>query len=37
MKTRLLLIANLLLIATPLFAGEKTDVLIMKNGDRITC
>ncbi|MGA3211119.1 MAG: DUF481 domain-containing protein [Terriglobales bacterium] len=36
MKTRLVL-ASLLLIASPLFAGQKTDVLIMKNGDRITC
>lgn len=27
----------LALLATPLFARDKTDVLVMKNGDRITC
>ncbi len=27
----------LLLAASPLFAREKTDVLVMKNGDRLTC
>ncbi len=24
-------------LASPLLAREKTDVLIMKNGDRVTC
>ena len=27
----------LLTLATPLFARDKTDVLVMKNGDRMTC
>jgi len=26
-----------LIVATPLFAREKTDVLVMKNGDHLTC
>jgi len=30
-------IGIVLLYAAPLFAREKTDVLVMKNGDRITC
>jgi hypothetical protein len=27
----------IVLLAVPLFARDKTDVLVMKNGDRITC
>ena len=27
----------LLLVAAPLFARDKTDVLVMKNGDHLTC
>jgi hypothetical protein len=30
-------LSAVLLLATPLFAREKTDVIVMKNGDRITC
>ena len=33
----LVLSLALLLAASPLFAREKTDVLVMKNGDRLTC
>ena len=36
MNARLLLTATLLL-AVPLLAREKTDVMVMKNGDRMTC
>lgn len=32
-----LTLSMLLLSASPLLAGEKTDVIVMKNGDRITC
>ncbi len=34
---RAVVITSFLLFAAPLFAGEKTDVLVMKNGDRLTC
>lgn len=37
MKLSVLLLCCLLLPAMPLFAREKTDVLIMKNGDHLTC
>jgi hypothetical protein len=36
MKIRLTLLTALVLTA-PLYAREKTDVLVMKNGDRMTC
>ena len=32
-----LLVAGLLVLAPPLFAGAKTDVLVLRNGDRVTC
>jgi hypothetical protein len=31
------LLGSALAFTTPLFAGENTDVLVMKNGDRLTC
>jgi hypothetical protein len=31
------ILSTALLISTPLLAREKTDVLVMKNGDRMTC
>src|SRR5271154_1490022 len=34
---RTLILSSVLLIAVPLLAREKTDVLVMKNGDRMTC
>jgi hypothetical protein len=37
MNFRLLLLIAILVFAAPLFAREKTDVLVMKNGDRMTC
>jgi Protein of unknown function, DUF481 len=37
MKTRMVLLWLALFLAGPLLAREKSDVLIMKNGDRITC
>src|SRR5277367_2148206 len=37
MKIRTLILIAALLVAAPLFAREKKDVLIMKNGDRMTC
>jgi hypothetical protein len=37
MKTRAVIFICALLLATPLFAGENTDVLVMKNGDHLTC
>src|SRR5215469_8371179 len=37
MRFRLLLLCALIFFALPLFAREKTDVVIMRNGDRITC
>lgn len=36
MNLRVIFLAALVL-TTPLFAREKTDVLVMKNGDRMTC
>jgi hypothetical protein len=36
MKTRIILFSCLLLLSPRLFAREKTDVIVMKNGDRIT-
>ena len=37
MKIRLALLSASLLLTPALFAREKTDVLVMKNGDRMTC
>jgi Protein of unknown function, DUF481 len=37
MSTRTAVLVSLLLFAAPLFGGEKTDVLVMRNGDRMTC
>jgi hypothetical protein len=37
MKIRAAILLCFLLLAAPLFAGEKTDVLVMKNGDHLTC
>lgn len=36
-NTRALVLTSFLLFAAPLYAREKTDVLVMKNGDRLTC
>jgi putative salt-induced outer membrane protein YdiY len=37
MKSRTIVLGFALLVAVPLFAREKTDVLVMRNGDRMTC
>jgi len=37
MNIRALILSSALLVAAPLFAREKTDVIVMKNGDRLTC
>ena len=37
LKIPAVIITCVLLIATPLFARDKTDVLIMNNGDRLSC
>src|SRR5271165_5514481 len=37
MKIRVLIFSLTLLFCSPLFAREKTDVIVMKNGDRFTC
>jgi hypothetical protein len=37
MKTKLLLLCFLLSLSSPLVAREKTDVVVMRNGDRLTC
>jgi len=37
MSIRVLFLSVALLLATPLLAGDKTDVMVMKNGDRMTC
>jgi hypothetical protein len=37
MKARMALLWLALFLAAPLLAREKSDVLVMKNGDRITC
>jgi len=37
MNFRAILLGAAILAANPLFAREKSDVIIMKNGDRITC
>jgi Protein of unknown function, DUF481 len=37
MNFRVILLCAVILVANSAFAREKTDVIIMKNGDRITC
>jgi hypothetical protein len=37
MRSRALILSSALLLAAPLFAREKTYVIVMKNGDRMTC
>jgi hypothetical protein len=37
MSTRALILSCALLFAAPLLARDKTDVMVMKNGDRMTC
>jgi hypothetical protein len=37
MVMRVISFSFILLLAAPLFAREKTDVLVMKNGDHLTC
>jgi len=37
MNARILVLWFALFLAAPLFAREKSDVIIMKNGDRVTC
>jgi hypothetical protein len=37
MNVRTLILSFVLLLAMPLFARDKTDVMVMKNGDRMTC
>lgn len=37
MSIRVLILFAILLLATPLVARDKTDVMVMKNGDRMTC
>jgi hypothetical protein len=34
---RAIILCCTLLYVAPLFAGENTDVIVMKNGDRFTC
>ena len=37
MKIRVIIFGFTLLLCSPLFARENTDVIVMKNGDRMTC
>ena len=37
MKIPAAILSGALLLTTPLFARDKTDVLVMNNGDRVTC
>ncbi len=37
MNIRAVILCSALLLTAPLFAREKTDVIVMKNGDRLTC
>jgi hypothetical protein len=37
MSIRALILSSTLLLAAPLLARDKTDVMVMKNGDRMTC
>ena len=37
MKIGAMILSSTLLLSAPLLAGEKTDLIYMKNGDRLTC
>ncbi len=37
MSVRVIVVSFALVLASPLFARDKTDVLVMKNGDHLTC
>ena len=37
MNARIVVLSFALLLAAPLYARDKSDVIIMKNGDRLTC
>jgi hypothetical protein len=37
MNLRMIWVCTAILVASPLSARQKTDIIIMKNGDRITC
>jgi hypothetical protein len=37
MNIRALILSSVLLFTVPIFARDKTDVIVMKNGDRMTC
>ena len=37
MKTRVIIFSFILSFCSPLFARDNTDVIVMKNGDRMTC
>ena len=37
MNIRIILLIGVLVFTTPLLARDKTDVLVMTNGDRMTC
>jgi len=37
MKISAVIVSCVLFVATPLYARNKTDVLVMNNGDRLTC
>ena len=37
MNSKTLLLCSLLILSSPLLAREKSDVLVMRNGDRLTC
>lgn len=37
MNTKLLLLCSVLMLVSPVVAREKNDVLVMRNGDRLTC
>ena len=37
MNARFRLLTLVLLFAMPLYARDKTDVMVMTNGDRLTC
>ena len=37
MKTKVLILCSLLVLSSPVVARQKTDVIVMRNGDRLTC
>ena len=37
MKIKVVILGCMVLFSSPLFGREKTDVIVMKNGDRLTC